>query len=81
MQQVGLRKLSPIYDLFIPFLRVPPATPSGVFALWLVLLFLYILLLPTAADTPDRGAGIPASDGHAVNVVSRHRDYASAPRR
>jgi len=55
--------------------------PSGVFALWLVLLFLYILLLPTVADTPDRGAGIPASDGHTVNVVSRHRDYAAAPRR
>ena len=60
---------------------VAPATPSRAFALWLILLLLYFLLLPTAAKTPDRGAGISASDSHTVNVVSRHHDYASAPRR
>ena len=60
---------------------VPPATPSWAFALWLALLFLYLLLLPTTVDTPDRETGISASDSHTVNVVSRHRDYASAPRR
>ena len=60
---------------------VLPATPSRAFALWLVLLFLYFLLLPSAAETPDRGAEYSASDSHTVNVVSWHRDDASAPRR
>ncbi len=58
----------------------PPATPFRAFALWLALLFLYLLLLPTTADTPGREAGISASDSHTANVVSRRRDYASAPR-
>lgn len=35
----------------------PPVTRSRAFALWLALLVLYFLLLPTAADTPDPGAG------------------------
>ncbi len=60
---------------------VSPATQSRAFALWLVLLCLYFLLLPTAADTPNRGVRISASDTRTVNVVSRHRDYASTPRR
>ncbi len=58
-----------------------PATPFRAFALWLVLLFLYFLLLPSAAETLDRGAEYSASDSHTVNVVSWHRDDASAPRR
>ena len=60
---------------------VPPATPYRAFVLWLALLFLYFLLLPTAAETPDSGAGYSASDSHTVNVVSWHRDDAWAPRR
>ncbi len=34
---------------------LPPVTPSRVFALWLALLMLYFLLLPTAAETPKGG--------------------------
>jgi hypothetical protein len=40
---------------------LPPVAPSRAFALWLALLFLYFLLLPSAAETPERGAEISAS--------------------
>ena len=60
---------------------VPPATRSRAFALWLALLVLYFLLLPTAAETPDRGAGISSSGAQAMSVVSGHPRYASASRR
>lgn len=33
-----------------------PVTPSRGFALWLALLLLYFLILPTAADTPAQPA-------------------------
>ena len=39
----------------------PPVTRSRAFALWLALLVLYFLLLPTAADTPGPGAGPAAA--------------------
>ena len=60
---------------------VSPATPSRAFALWLALLFLYFLLLPTAADTPDPEAGNSESVSRTVDVVSRYRDDAPVPRR
>jgi len=52
---------------------LPSATPSRAFALWLALLFLYILLLPTAAETSERGAQTPASGVQTVSVVPRYR--------
>jgi len=36
----------------------PPVTPSRAFALWLALLLLYFLLLPSAAQTPNRDGEI-----------------------
>lgn len=55
---------------------VPPVTRSRAFALWLALLVLYFLLLPTAAHTPDPGgdlspmgpptAGATLPSGHAA---------------
>jgi hypothetical protein len=39
---------------------LPPVTPSRVFALWLALLMLYFLLLPTAAETPEGGVELSA---------------------
>lgn len=50
---------------------VRPAKPSRAFALWLALLFLYFLLLPTAAETPDRDAVVSVGESHAVNRASR----------
>jgi hypothetical protein len=41
-----------------------PVTPTRGFALWLALLLLYFLLLPSAADTPERGA--PAETAEAL---------------
>ena len=62
----------------LPIIKLgPPARPSRAFGLWLALLVLYFLLLPTAANTPDRGAGNSANDGHRVHVVSSHGHYAS----
>ena len=66
----------------LPMIKVaPPARPSRAFGLWLALLVLYVLLLPSAADTPDHGIGLSASASHTVNVVSSHRPYISALRR
>ena len=59
----------------------PPATRSRAFALWLALLVLYFLLLPTAAETPDRGATKAPEDPRATTFVSGHRHYASVSRR
>lgn len=39
-----------------------PVTPTRGFALWLALLLLYFLLLPTAADTAERGAPARAAE-------------------
>jgi len=67
-----------------------PATPSRGFALWLALLVLYFLLLPSAADTPQQGG---AGNGQAlfetsdqkidqtVSVASAYRPRSQAQRR
>jgi hypothetical protein len=60
---------------------VPPATRSRAFVLWLALLVLYFLLLPTAAEAPNRGAEISSSDPQVMSVVAGHPHYASASRR
>jgi hypothetical protein len=64
---------------------VPPVTPSRAFALWLVLLFLYFLLLPTAAETPDRDAESAARANQKVSqtpsVAPSYRHETSARRR
>ncbi len=61
---------------------LPPVTPSRAFALWLALLFLYFLLLPTVATTPARGAEMSASVNQkwrqTVSVASRYRHDAPA---
>ena len=49
------------------------ATPSRAFALWLALLFLYVLLLPSAAETPGRAAEAAAGGDQAVSLAPRHR--------
>jgi hypothetical protein len=51
---------------------VPRASRSRAFALWLALLVLYVLLLPSAAETPDGGAGISTGDAPAAGFVLRH---------
>jgi hypothetical protein len=67
-----------------------PATPFRGFALWLALLVLYFLLLPSAADTPSQaGAGngqafFETSDqkiDQTVSVASRYRRQSQAQRR
>ena len=56
---------------------VSEATPSRAFALWLALLFLYILLLPTAAETSGQAAAMEAEmaagGGQAVSLAARYR--------
>jgi len=39
----------------------PPVTPARAFALWLALLLLYFLLLPSAAQMPNRDAEFSTS--------------------
>lgn len=56
----------------------PPATRSRAFALWLALLVLYFLLLPTAAETPDGVAGTSASGATATRFESVHPHDVSA---
>lgn len=58
----------------------PPVTRSRAFALWLALLVLYFLLLPTAADTPDRGANLSAAGESMLSAAPGSRRYA-LPRR
>ncbi len=64
---------------------VPTATPSRAFGLWLALLLLYFLLLPSAAETPDPGTGISASASQkmsqTLSLAPRYRHDTSAPRR
>lgn len=63
---------------------LPPVAPSRAFALWLALLFLYFLLLPTAAKTPERGVEVSASAdqklSQTVGVGPRYRLDAPASR-
>ncbi len=63
--------------------RLPGVTPSRAFALWLALLCLYFLLLPTAATTPARGVEMSASAdqrwSRTVSVGSRYRHHAPVP--
>ena len=58
----------------------PPVTRSRAFALWLALLVLYFLILPTAADTPDPRGTLSALDrpGESTTSASRHE---ALPRR
>ncbi len=60
-----------------------PVAPSRAFALWLALLFLYFLLLPIAAKTPERGVETSASANQklsqTVSIAHRHRHHAPAP--
>ena len=49
---------------------LPPATPSKAFALWLALLLLYFLLLPSAAETSGRDAEISSSTVPSQATVS-----------
>ena len=62
---------------------LPPVTPSRAFALWLALLFLYFLLLPSAAETPERGAEMSSNINQkwrqTVSVAPRYRHDAPAP--
>jgi hypothetical protein len=61
-----------------------PVAPSRAFALWLALLFLYFLLLPTAAKTPARGVEVSASAvqelSQTASVLPRYRLDAPASR-
>ena len=50
-----------------------PATPSRAFALWLALLFLYFLLLPTAAEAPGGGAAKSPRGFQTVSAVPGYR--------
>jgi len=52
---------------------VSEATPSRAFALWLALLFLYFLLLPTTAETPGQAAEMAAGGEQTVNLAPRYR--------
>ena len=49
------------------------ATPSRAFALWLALLLLYFLLLPSAAETPGRVAEMAAGNDQSVSLAPRYR--------
>jgi hypothetical protein len=64
---------------------IAPIMPSRAFALWLALLFLYFLLLPSAAETPHHEAEFSASShqkiSQTVNVASRARGQGPARRR
>ena len=46
---------------------VAPAMPSRAFALWLTLLFLYFLLLPSAAETPRHDAAFSSSTDRKIH--------------
>lgn len=48
-----------------------PVTPSRGFALWLVLLLLYCLLLPSAAETPAPEAANSPGDVESAPVSVR----------
>jgi hypothetical protein len=44
-------------------------TPSRVFALWLALLMLYFLILPTAAETTEGGVQTSAGANQTLNTT------------
>jgi hypothetical protein len=58
----------------------PPVTRSRAFALWLALLVLYFLLLPTAADTPDPRVQLSAVD-HPTTRMAPPGRYDAPPHR
>ena len=57
----------------------PPVTRSRAFALWVALLVLYFLILPTAADTPDGARTLSAEDQRTQGMTLPTRF--DAPRR
>jgi hypothetical protein len=59
---------------------VTPASRSRALALWIALLILYFLLLPTAAETPGGDAQVSSSEAQAARVAPAHRFYAFASR-
>lgn len=59
----------------------PPVTPSRAFALWLALLFLYFLLLPSAAETPQRDPAVSLLGEHSAGAAHLYRDDAPARKR
>ena len=59
----------------------PQVTPSRAFALWLALLFLYFLLLPSAAETPPRDSEFSVSAKPSLSMAPRYRQYASPRQR
>jgi len=52
---------------------VSPATPSRAFALWLALLFLYFLLLPSAAETSGQAAESAPGGNQTVSLAPPYR--------
>lgn len=58
----------------------PPVTRSRAFALWLALLVLYFLILPSAADTPDPRGKLSVMDDSATGMALPS-PYAAPPRR
>ena len=51
---------------------LPAPKPSRAFALWLALLFLYFMLLPTAAEVQERGVEAQATQSPTVAPASRY---------
>jgi hypothetical protein len=58
----------------------PPVTPSRAFALWLALLLLYFLLLPSAAETSKLETGFSVSSEQTVSDAPRFRQQTPAAR-
>jgi hypothetical protein len=58
----------------------PPVTRSRAFALWLALLVLYFLILPSAAETPDSSGKLSALDRSGESAAPASR-YEALPRR
>jgi hypothetical protein len=52
------------------FKGLPPATPSKAFALWLALLLLYFLLLPSAAQSPGRSPELAVNSVQSESPVT-----------
>jgi hypothetical protein len=58
----------------------PSVTPSRAFALWLALLFLYFLLLPSAAQTPSRDGAHTLAGEPTASATPRY-GHPAPPRR
>lgn len=71
----GLNQKSPMIK------GVPQVTPSRAFALWLALLFLYFLLLPSAAETPRPDSEFSVAGKPSLSMAPRFRQYASPRQR